>query len=853
MKLPSTYQPEQYEADIYALWEKAGVFQPAGKAGAGTFGLVLPPPNANGDLHMGHALTVAIEDSLARYNRMLGKSTLYLPGADHAGFETWVVYEKLLSQEGKSRFDFSREDLYRLVWDFVQQNKHNFESQLRALGAGLDWSRFTFTLDNKVVSTSYETFHKMWRDNLIYRAKRVVNFCTFHATSFSDIEVVHEEEKTKLWHIAYPLADGSGEVVIATTRPETKLGQSALMVHPRDERYRDLVGKEVIQPLVPGKNIEIIADDYVNLEFGTGVVTVTPAHDANDFEVAKRHGLPLIELITPEGKLSGNVPEPFRGMTVMQARQEVVKALKDKGYLRKVEDFTHNIGKCYKCGTVIEPLLREQWFIRMRPLAAKAVEALKNGDITYYPKGKLTQTLRYLGEIKDWNISRQIPWGIPIPAFQNSSDPADWIFDTRVHQETLQVEGKSYRRDPDVFDTWFSSGQWPYVTLDYPGDDFQKFYPLALMETGFDIMYQWVTRMIMLGLYTTGKVPFKTVYLHGMVTDEKGQKMSKSKGNVSNPMDVIGQYGSDALRLGMLTGQTAGNNQPYTDSKVVGGRNFANKLWNVARFIEGQVGGEVSGFQNSNPLSPADHWILRNLASTSKMMGAALDKYELSSAYSLLYSFVWGDLADWYVEASKTRPNGPMLAYLLAQTLKIAHPFAPFVTETIWQTLSWEKDTFLVQQEWPGPETSGYDQAKARDFLLLKQLVTEVRWLKSIGAISPERLYCRDAAFAILQADIISNMTGVKKIENAPKNYHEGLRLTGLAQEVWLDVDPAPVKGRLGEKLKEQAREVEFLKKRLENPDYIKKAPADVVDESKRLLAQAQLRLANLESVLGKI
>lgn len=388
MKLPKLYEPKKYEENIYALWEKEGAFLPQDRGGAGYFSMVLPPPNANGALHMGHALTNAVQDTMVRYHRMKGEATLYVPGADHAGFETWVVYERKLNQEGKSRFDFSRDELYRQVWDFVQSNKQNFEGQLRALGASLDWNRYTFTLDNKVVATAYKTFKKMWDEDLIYRGQRIVNFCTFHGTSFSDIEVIHEEEKTKLWYIAYPLAEGSGEVIIATTRPETKLGQAALMVNPNDERYKHLIGKQVNQPLVPNKPIPIIGDEYVNKEFGTGVVTVTPGHDPNDFEVAQRNKLPITELITTEGKMSENVSEQFRGFPVLEARQKVADALHQKGLLRKTEDYTHSIGKCYKCGTPIEPLVREQWFVSMGPLSDKAIEALDQNKITFYPASK---------------------------------------------------------------------------------------------------------------------------------------------------------------------------------------------------------------------------------------------------------------------------------------------------------------------------------------------------------------------------------------------------------------------------------------------------------------------------------
>ncbi|MBI3624371.1 valine--tRNA ligase [Candidatus Saccharibacteria bacterium] len=533
MKLPKTYEPDQYESDIYALWEKAEAFKPEDRGGKGRYSIVMPPPNANSNLHMGQELTFVLEDIVTRYQRMTGKATLLLPGADHAGFETWVVYERQLNRQGKTRFDYTREQLYQQVWDFVEANKSNFEVQLRAMGVSCDWSRFTFTLDGKVVKTAYRTFKKMWDEGLIYRGERIVNFCTFHGTSFSDIEVVHQEEKTKLWYIAYPLADGSGEVVIATTRPETKVGQAALMVNPKDKRYKHLIGKVVNQPLVPDVPIKIIGDEHVDAKFGTGVVTVTPGHDPNDFEVAVRHNLPIIELITHEGKLSRHVPAQFQGLTVLEARREVVKELEELGFIRKVEDYTHTIGKCYKCGTIIEPLIRDQWFVAMQPLAKPAIDSLRAGKITFYPKAKLEQCIAYLENIRDWNISRQIAWGIPIPAFQNIEQPDDWIYDERVNQATIKLKGKTYRRDPDVFDTWFSSGQWPFVTLDYPdGEDFKDFYPLNLMETGGEILYQWVCRMIMLGLYVTGQVPFQEVYVHGYVMAEDGSKMSKSTGNV---------------------------------------------------------------------------------------------------------------------------------------------------------------------------------------------------------------------------------------------------------------------------------------------------------------------------------
>ena len=861
VKLPSVYEPTQYEADIYGLWEKNGAFLPINRGSDGYFSVTLPPPNANGDLHMGHALTVAIEDTLVRYHRMQGRAALYVPGADHAGFETWVVYEKKLNEQGKSRFDFPREELYRQVWDFVQLNKHNFEAQLRALGASTDWTRFTFTLDNKVVATSYATFKKLWDDGLVYRGERVVNFCTFHGTSFSDIEVVHEEEKTKLWRIAYPLTDGSGEVVIATSRPETKLGQAALMVNPRDERYKQLIGREVRQPLVPNKPIKIIADDYVDMEFGTGVVTVTPGHDPNDFEVARRHNLPIWGLITPEGKMSGNVPEPFRGLTVQDARRAVIEALEKNNLLRGDEEYVHSIGKCYKCGTPIEPLLREQWFVAMRPLADRAIEALKAGQISFFPAGKLQQTIRYLTEVKDWNISRQIAWGIPIPAFQNVNDPKDWVFDTQVAKETIEVGGKIYRRDPDVFDTWFSSGQWPYVTLDYPDSaDFKNYYPLSLMETGGEILYQWVARMVMLGLYSTGQVPFKDVYIHGYVMAEDGRKMSKSLGNVVNPLEVIAQFGSDALRMGLLTGRRAGVNQGYHPAKLKAARNFSNKLWNIARYAADKIGEDHNLRAEAKPQTPADHWLLGRLRAVSQEMSKALENYRLSEAYEVLYHFIWHDFADWYLEASKVRLNAPMLAYGLDSALKLAHPFAPFLTETIWQTLAWQpleaaeggSANLLSTQAWPliPPAEAG----QAADFAAAMTVIGEVRRIGGVLDLKRPKLVYRQSSFFTSQTELIAKLGRLGGISPVREGQPRGLRLTQSGFEAWLEIEPAIAQkylSKLHKARQERAETIQRLEARLSNPNYVAQAPKNVVEQTRSQLEQEKSLLLGLTNEIA--
>lgn len=843
MKLSKTYQPAEYESDVYALWEKTGAFKPSGKGKS--YSLVIPPPNANGNLHLGHGLTLAIEDILIRYHRQKGENVLFVPGADHAGFETQVVYEKELAKEGKSRFDFSREELYDQIWDFVQLNRTNFETQIRQLGASVDWSHHVFTLDDKIVRQAYDTFKKMWDEKLIYRGERLVNFCTHHGTAFADIEVTYKEEKSHLWHIRYPLVDGSGEVVVATTRPETMLGDTAVAVNPKDKRYDKLVGKTVRLPLTQ-REIPIIADDFVDMKFGTGAVKVTPAHDPNDFEIGQRHDLSFVSVISHEGKLI-DVPEDYRGLTVEEGRQGVVNDLTKQGFLVKVDDHVHSVGHCYKCDTVIQPLLREQWFIDIKSLAQKAVKALKDKEITFHPESKRKQLITYLEGLKDWNISRQIAWGIPIPAFQNVDDPDDWIYDERAGEEFIVVKGKNYRRDPDVFDTWFSSSSWPYATLNYPnGQEFKDFYPLSVMETGADILYPWVSRMIMFGLYETGHIPFHDVYLHGLIQDPHGQKMSKSKDNVVNPIEKVEQYGSDAFRMGIISDEAAGNNRPYDESKLVGARNFANKLWNIARYIEDTLADET-GRGGAKPDSVADHWILSKLQQSQEKIGRDLDNYHFAEAYNSLYHFVWNDLADWYIEASKSAPNKPLLAYLLEQVLIVAHPFAPFLTETIWQTLAWENDSILANRT--SDKIIASNAKQAADFNEVQVIVTEVRFiLKALNASNVALCYTDDP-FLRNNADTIKRLARIPAVTAVKKS--DGVALTGTKHRCWLDISPDAAKAYLKDLVSKRVAQlyvIEQLESRLANKSYVDNAPREIVDQTKRQLTEAKELLANIEA-----
>lgn len=840
MNLPKVYEPAQYEADIYALWEQSGAFEPKHRGNKEQFSIVLPPPNANGDLHVGHSLMFAIQDAVIRYQRMQGKAALWLPGADHAGFETQVVYEKQLAKQGKSRFDFTREQLYTQIWDFVAQNKENYSTQFRRLGASVDWTRHTYTLDEKIITQAYATFKKMWDDGLIYRGERLVNFCTFHGTGFADVEVAYKEEKSHLWHIRYPLTDGSGAITVATTRPETMLGDTAVAVHPDDERYLAFHGKTVMLPLT-NREIPVITDDFVDKSFGTGAVKITPAHDPNDYEAGKRHDLPFMSVIDHEGRMTHDVPEPYRGLTVNDARKKIVDDLRADRFLEKEEAHTHNVGHCYKCGTPIQPLLREQWFIDMQPLAKKAIKALRDDKIRFYPEAKKTQLITYLKGLRDWNISRQIAWGIPIPAFQNVDNPDEWIFDERVKEEILTIGDKTYRRDPDVFDTWFSSSSWPYATLGYPdNDDYKEFYPNSLMETGGEILYPWVSRMVMLGLYITGDVPFKDVYIHGYVLAEDGAKMSKSVGNVINPMEVIDRYGSDALRLGLIAGRAPAVNRGFDPRKVEDARNFCNKLWNVARFIEDKVGDEFELKKHPAAESSADAWILHKLQQATEQLTSYLESYRFSEAYDLVYHLLWDDIADWYVEASKIQLNKGVLAYCLETILKLAHPFAPFVTETIWQTLKWEGDTLLITSSWPKPVHA--PKKLADEFEDIKAIVSEIRFIRGILHVrNGLNLYHTGDDLLDREAHLLTKLTRLEAVKSVEHGH--GLHLTATSRVCWLDLDQESTSHFLSElasRREEQEVVVARLRGRLSNEAYTKNAPKQIVQETRAQLTEAE-------------
>ncbi|MEK7559042.1 MAG: valine--tRNA ligase [Patescibacteria group bacterium] len=720
--MDKAYDHKKVEDKIYKMWEEKDYFSakidpsaPFGNAqdkssgqvkGKKPFSIILPPPNANAPLHLGHAMYV-IEDLLIRFHRMKGIPSLWLPGADHAGFETQFVFEKHLQKEGKSRMDYPRETLYRMIWDFVQENRKGMEGQLRKLGFSLDWSRKKFTLDKDIIAIVYKTFKKMYEDNLIYREERLVNYCTYCGTSFSDLEVNHREQKDPLYFIKY------GPLIIATVRPETKFGDTAVAVNPKDKRYQKYIGKILeFDTLLGKKKLKVIADDVIDPNFGTGAAKVTPAHDEKDFEMAGRHDLEIVKVIDFDGRLT-DIAGPYEGLRVKEARKKVAEDMKTKGLIEKVdEEYIHIIETCYKCGTTIEPMLLPQWFIKMEPLAKPAIEAVKKGKIKITPSKFEKIYFQFLENIRDWNISRQIVWGIRIPAWQcvrcartnneegKTNNKDGWIItDGQRPEECLVCKSKDLEQDPDTFDTWFSSSQWPFATLQTtkPGD-YEYFYPTTVMETGYDILRWWVARMVMVGLYVTEKVPFENVVLHGLVNDPLGKKMSKSKGNIVNPLELVEQYGADAVRFALVFGTALGNDQALSYPKLDAARKFTNKLWNIARFIDMKREALNPKFEISNnktikqldnlARNKTDKEWINKTEKLAKDVTEDLEKYNFNFAAEKLYEFTWHQFADIYIEDVKKRIDEN--SYLILNTLylillKLLHPIMPFVTEEIYQ------------------------------------------------------------------------------------------------------------------------------------------------------------------------
>ncbi|MDP3991656.1 MAG: valine--tRNA ligase [Candidatus Colwellbacteria bacterium] len=701
--MESRFDHQAIEPKIYRRWEKSGFFNPdkLPVTHKKSFTIIMPPPNANGALHIGHALFVTLQDLMIRFQRMRGRKTLWLPGADHAGFETQVVFDKKLEKEKRNRFQIPRDKLWQEMWEFTQANRKIMENQLRELGASCDWSRNTFTLDPKIIKTTHETFTQMHKDGLLYRGERIVNWCVKHQTTLSDLEVKYVEREDPLYYIKY------GPLTLATVRPETKFGDTAIAVNPKDKRYKKYIGKEIeIETLIGKAKMKVIADAVVDPHFGTGVIKVTPAHDPTDFEIGQRHKLEIREVIGKDGRLNEKTG-PYTGMKISEARQRVAEDMKKQGLLVKTDsNYKHSVATCYKCGTTLEPLVMPQWFVRMteapkgkKSLRDMAVDAVKSGKIELIPKRMEKVFLHWMKNLRDWNISRQIVWGIKIPA---------WYRRDEIYVGAEAPREAGWKQDPDVLDTWFSSGQWPYATLNYPkGKDYKTFYPTDMMETGADILFFWVARMIMLGLYRTGKIPFRNVYLHGLVRDKDWQKISKSKGNVIDPLGVAEIYGTDALRMALTVGNMPGSDTAISEDKIRGYRNFTTKIWNASRFV-------ISSYDKKLKVRPrytkADRAHLKKLQEIKKQVTSDLEKFRFHHAAETLYHYFWHTFADKIIEVNKSRLQGDDLAdraaaqaallEILEENLKMLHPFMPYVTEEIWARLPHKPRGMLMIEKW---------------------------------------------------------------------------------------------------------------------------------------------------------
>jgi len=870
MTIPSVYSPQEVEKKWYQYWEQNGFFHTKPDERK-PFSIVMPPPNVTGQLHMGHALDNTMQDILTRYKRMRGYNTLWLPGTDHAGIATQAKVEEELRKEGVTKEDLGREKFLERVWAWKQKYGHRITEQLRTLGASCDWERERFTLDEGCSDAVKEVFLRLYEKGLIYRDYYITNWCPHCKTTISDIEVEHEEKDGKLYHIKYPLEDQSGYITVATTRPETMLGDTAVAVHPEDERYRDLVGKKVILPLVD-RLIPIVADEYVDKEFGTGAVKITPAHDPNDFEVGLRHKLPQVVVMDDNAVMNENAGR-YQGLDRYTARKKIVEDLKALGLLLKEEDIKHAVGHCYRCDTVIEPRLSKQWFVKMKPLAEPAIEAALKGDVKFVPERFTKIYLNWLYNIRDWCISRQLWWGHRIPVWY-CEECGEVIPSRDEVQSCPKCQSTKVYQDPDVLDTWFSSALWPFSTLGWPNntEELKYYYPTSVLVTGRDIIFFWVARMLFMGLEFMQEVPFKEVLIHGLVLDAQGRKMSKSLGNGVDPVEVIESHGADSLRFMLITGNTPGNDLRFHFERLEGARNFANKLWNASRFVLMNLEGFKPRGINKEDLILADRWILARLNSVIEKVTANLEQYELGEAARELYEFIWDEFCDWYVELTKPRLYGKMpggdtarevLYRVLKTTLELLHPFMPFITEEIWQKLPHEGQTIMLAP-WPEVNAEYNNPAAVKDMTDLMEVVREIRRLRAEVNVPPSKrgevilVWAEESLRDLLSQNswVISALAQSEPRIVAEINAPSGA-LTGVAANVTIYlplkdlIDLEKEKERLNKELKKVLAEIERLSQKLNNPGFLAKAPAEVVAKEQEKLAGYQKEQEVLEKRIG--
>ena len=871
-ELAKAYEPQEVEGRIYDFWMKGGYFHAEVDPKKKPYTIVIPPPNITGQLHMGHAWDETLQDILIRWKRMQGYSALWLPGTDHASIATEAKIVEAMREEGLSKEDLGREGFLERAWAWKDKFGGRILEQLKLLGSSCDWDRLRFTMDEGCSKAVRHVFVKLYEEGLIYRGERIINWCPNCKTAISDAEVIFEEQQGSFWHLRYPLADGSGYIQLATTRPETMLGDTAVAVHPEDERYKHLVGKNVILPLV-NKEIPIVADEYVEMDFGTGVVKITPAHDPNDFEVGQRHNLPVINVMNEDGSINENGGK-YAGLSGMEARKQIVKDLEEGGYLIKVEPLKHNVGTCQRCHTVVEPRVSTQWFVKMEPLAGPAIDVVKDGAIRLIPDRMEKTYYNWMENIKDWCISRQLWWGHRIPAWY-CEDCGETIVSETDADTCPKCGGKHLHQDSDTLDTWFSSALWPFSTLGWPDNtpELEYFYPTNTLVTGYDIIFFWVARMIFSGLKHTGKAPFDTVLFHGLLRDSQGRKMSKSLGNGIDPVDVINQYGADALRFTLVTGNSPGNDARYSDEKVAASRNFANKIWNAARFIHMNIDGHDVPCALPATLSLEDQWIVSRFNTVAKEVTENLDKFELGMAVSKLYDFIWDDFCDWYIELAKRPLSGEdqavaqntrqVLVWVLTHTLALLHPFMPFVTEEIWQSLPHDGEALIVAP-WPQYEEGhAFPQAEA-EMKKVMELITAVRTRRSEMNVPPSKkahLYIETGDTAAFEAEReaiakLAYCSAVEIGESFPQA--EGsVTVVTAACRGYLPMDDLVDKkaetARLTKELEGAKKQLATAEAKLQNEKFISKAPQNVIDGVKDNAAKLREKVRMIEESLAAL
>ena len=868
-ELAKAYEPKEVEDRIYDFWMKGKYFHAEVDPKKKPYTIVIPPPNITGQLHLGHAMDETLQDTLIRWRRMQGYSALWLPGTDHASIATEAKIVEAMRKEGVTKEEIGREKFLERAWAWKDQYGGRIVEQLKKLGSSCDWDRLRFTMDEGCNKAVNHVFKKLYDKGLIYRGERIINWCPHCKTSISDAEVEFEEKEGSFWHLRYPLSDGTGYIELATTRPETMLGDTAVAVHPDDERYKALVGKTVILPLV-NKEIPIIADTYVEQDFGTGVVKITPAHDPNDFEVGLRHKLPVINIMDDGGVINENGGK-YAGMPALEARKQIVKDLDEGGYLLEIEPIKHNVGTCYRCGTVVEPRVSTQWFVRMEPLAKPAVDVVKNGEIRFIPDRMDKIYYNWMENIKDWCISRQLWWGHQIPAWY--CDCGETIVSETEPKVCPKCGGTHLKRDEDTLDTWFSSALWPFSTLGWPEKtpELEYFYPTDTLVTGYDIIFFWVARMIFSGLEHMGEIPFKTVFFHGLIRDAQGRKMSKSLGNGVDPLDIIAEYGADALRFTLVTGNSPGNDMRFTEEKVAASRNFANKIWNAARFILMNIEGKDIGCALPEKLYTSDKWILNRFNSVTAAVTENLEKFELGMAVSKLYDFIWDDFCDWYIELAKIRMNGGdaesadsarrVLVWVMSNTLKLLHPFMPYITEEIWQTLPHEGEALIVAK-WPEYDESLAFPAEAADMEKVMAVIRAIRVRRNEMNVPPSKkahIYIETAQPAPYAegSEFIARLAYGSAVEIGASFAVEGA-VTAVTDDAKallpMDdlVDKAAEIARLTKELQNAQKQLDNVNAKLANEKFTSKAPQNVIDGVKangeKLTAKIRLILETLEN-----